>query len=1402
MLILNYHKIIYVYSILLLFSFNIFPQDIQFRHITIEDGLSQSTVNCIFQDSHGFMWFGTENGLNRYDGYTFEVLRHDPADSNSLSHSWIWDIFEDSQKNLWIATWEGLNKYDPYQNKNTRYLPDREDPYSISGTRPTSILEDEDGLLWIGTWGGGINVYDSEKDQFTSLRYNPHDKSSIPSDQIRNIYYSSSKKIVAATWNGLAFIKKNTMGDYNITTYQNEHGNLESLNSNLISSAVENKSGELWIGTFGGGLYKFLAKTNTFKNYKNKKNDRHSLSSNGVMTLFVDSRDNLWVGTVADGLNKYERKYDHFTRYKYDPDEKNSLNGDNIFSIFEDNSGLLWVGANGLNIYNPEGKKFRHFTSDSKSHTSINHNQVTSFFEDQSGLLWIGTDGGGLNRYNTDTGEFYHYVHNPQQPVSLSNNNITSIVGGNNEIIWISTMGGGLNKLNLQTERSDHLAYNAGIPETEGMNFIKNVCMDNKGALWIATYDRGLTKYDVVNDKYYHFRGDPEDESALLSNYILTVYADSENDIWIGSWGSGICCYKQNDGCFVRYIHAPDRPGTICGNIINTIYESDRDSTRILWVGTNSGLSYIDLSDPGPDNFKHVFQKDGLPGNVICSILEDGSGNLWISTNAGICKFNPSLKSFQNYDNNDGLQSNEFIAGASLKRKNGEFLFGGINGFNSLFPDSIKKSSFVPPIAFTSFKIFDKPVSFKQSLNTLDIIKLQYSQNFFSFEFASLDYTIPAKNIYAYMLEGFDKEWVYSGSRRYVSYTNLDPGNYVLKVKGTNSDGIWNQKGSSLKIIIIPPFWQTWWAYTMYSFLIIASILGIIKMRSWKLEKEKHQLEKVVNERTNEIQVKNIKLAEQTEKLQEMDEIKSRFFTNISHEFRTPLTLIKGPAEEMLNKTYHSNPQKAFSLILRNANRLLQLINQLLDISKLESGTMKLITTQQPLSSFISFVISSFSSLAESRNILLQYIKPQQEIEIYFDRDKLEKILYNLLSNAFKFTPENGFITVALNSIKTNSYPKGAAEISVHDSGVGIPEDEVDHIFDRFIQGHSSSNNRLKGSGVGLALTKELVEIHCGEIRVSSHAEEGTEFDVILPLGKDHLKPEEIIEKDESKETQESSLPLNVTELESEIQIKPFYDEQLISSEKNIVLIVEDNSEVRNYIKEHLEKDYEIIEADNGKSGLKLASEQLPDLIISDVMMPEVDGFELTDTLKKKQLTNHIPVILLTAKASDEAKIEGLETGADAYMSKPFNAKELEVRVKKLIESRNNLREKFKKEFLLEPTNVTTISMDDEFTKRVHDTIEEKMTDPEFNVEVLLKDFALGQKQFTRKVLALTGQTPVHFIRIMRLKRAKKLIQQRAGTVSQIAFDVGFSNLSYFSKCFRMQFGILPSEIDETKHIE
>ena len=884
---------------------------------------------------------------------------------------------------------------------------------------------------------------------------------------------------------------------------------------------------------------------------------------------------------------------------------------------------------------------------------------------------------------------------------------------------------------------------------------IRDALETPKGNLWLRTSGSIICKISFPDKSHSWSDASIEyfdEKNGLIpaeQNYIFQF----DNQIIFGN-KNRVLTYDEQNNQFKPYTKLTD----IIGDTSFSIYgiESDHENNYWLLLSGSSGYSVGYITKDS--NREFIFKRDPflqLSGRYYYAVTSDQTQEnvIWFGGPEGIIRYD--LNTEKNYN----------LRYSCLIRK-------VLTQNDSLI--------------WTGNKLIDE--------RKLEITTLEYLNNALRFEFTALFYENEKSNSYQYYLEGFDKNWSHWSTEPKAIYTNIPEGRYLFRVKAKNIYNVVSNE-TTYAFIILPPWYRSGLAYGIYGILIIGIVIGLIKLRSYKLENEKKELEKIIGERTDEIQIKNKQLEKQATKLLEMDEIKSRFFANISHELRTPLTLIKGPTEELVNETYPGDKEKALNSILINTNRMLNLINELLDLSKLESGIMKLNASLHSLSGFMNHIINLFMPLAESRKIHFQFVKSQEDIEIYFDWEKLEKILFNLLSNAFKFTSESGYITVAFQQIDSNLSPDGAVEISIHDSGIGIPDNEIEQIFNRFIQAQNSGNTRLEGSGIGLALSKELVELHRGQIKVTSFVDEGTEFDVILPLGKDHLQADEIKEIENQEKDQQSSRQIDITVLKSELTIQSIEEQKIPSGEKCLILIIEDNNEVRDYIKEHLKKDYEIVEANDGRSGLDLANELLPDLIVSDVMMPEMDGFELAATLKKNELTNHIPIIFLTAKASDESKIEGLETGADAYMSKPFNAKELEVRVKNLIESRNSLREKFKKEFLLEPSDVNVISFDDEFIKRVHDTIEEKMPDPEFNVEVLLKDFALGQRQFTRKVIALTGQTPGQFIRIMRLKRALKLIKQKAGTVSQIAFEVGFSNLSYFSKCFRMQFGKLPSEI-------
>ena len=821
--------------IILFFCVSMFAREIEFRHLTVEDGLSQNTINCIFQDSRGFLWFGTQDGLNRYDGYTFSILRHEAADATTLSHSWIWDVFEDSRNNIWVATWNGLNRFDAERNKFIRYLPDSEDSLAISGSRPTSICEDDEGFIWIGTWGGGLNRYDYETDRFKVFLHDSGNENSLPNNFIRKLFITAQGELWIGTWNGLSCLTQDGEEDYRFRNFRHNADDSSSLSENRINAIIEDKQGLLWIGTFGGGLNQFDPVSGQFVRYGHIPSDPHSLSSDDVSALYEDQKGRLWIGTVDAGINQFDRENKQFMRIKHNPENKSSLKGNNAISIYEDQSGLLWIGANGLNIYNSKLEKFKHYHSNPLNPGSLSHNNVTAIYEDVHGVLWIGSGGGGLNQYDRRTDQFIHFKQESVNPFALTSDNVSSITGIEENTLWIGTRGGGVNRLDVRTDKFYPLLLDSDIPRARLMPYVNALAMDHSGSLWIGTYDNGLIRYNPDTKEYDHFISKPEDKSTIGGNYILRVYVDSENNVWSGIWGGGLSRYNRESGTFTRYNHNPNEPTSLGDNIVHSIYESHRDGKRILWVGTGGGLSYADLSQPEPLPFAHLSQRDGLPSNVVYGILEDPSGKLWLSTNNGISCFNPADQTFTNFDVRDGLQSNEFNSGAHLITSGGQFLFGGINGFTAFFPDSIKQSDFQPPIGFTTFRIFDKPVLSGIALNAAEQMELDYKQNFFSFEFSALDFTAPEKNQYAYILEGFDAEWIYSGTRRYASYTNLDPGHYSFRVKGSNSDGMFSKNEAAIRIIIHPPYWQRWWFRLLGIMLVLGILYGLYRFRVSKL---------------------------------------------------------------------------------------------------------------------------------------------------------------------------------------------------------------------------------------------------------------------------------------------------------------------------------------------------------------------------------------------------------------------------------------------------------------------------------------------------------------------------------------------------------------------------------------
>ena len=1417
-------------------------RELKFERLSYEQGLSQNAIFCMLQDHKGFMWFGTEAGLNKYDGYQFTIYKNDPHDSTSISDNWITSLFEDHTGSLWVGTPRGgLNRFDRDKEQFTHFGHDPENLNTLSNNGISIIYEDRAGTLWIGT-ALGLNRFDREKALFTRFIYNPHDAKSLLGNRITAIHEDHGGTLWIGTERGLNKLDRDKD---QFTSFTHEPRNPHSISSGWISVIREDRSGILWIGTRGGGINRFERVQEQFIRFAHDQHNPHSLSNGEVLSIHEDRAGTLWIATPG-GLNRFERDQQQFTRFVHDPKNPHSLGHDWVRAFHEDQEGTLWIGtAGGLDQFDREKQQFIHFVNDPQDPHSLSFNTVWGIYEDRSGalwfgtnfgginkfdrgqerftnffhdpnnpnslshpvvwsfcedpdssnMLWIGTGLGGLNRFDRKIQRFKHFVHDPKNPQSISNNVVRSIIIDHTGTLWLGTENG-LNKFDRKTERFTRFINDPKNPQSLSHNFVLSIYEDHTGTLWIGTFD-GLNKYDREKKQFTRYVNDPQNPNSLSHNTVFVICEDRAGALWIGTLDGGLNKFDREKEQFTRFVHDPKNPHSLSHNTIGEIYE---DLAGTFWIGTDGGL---DKFDSAKQQFIHYTMKDGLPDNNVGAMLEDNHGRLWVST-LGLSRFDPKTASFRNYYINDGVQK-EITRFASCRSKSGEMFFGGTNGFNVFHPDSIKDNPYIPPVVITSFKryniddaagvgIVEKGISAKKE------IEVSYKDNVLSFEFAALSYRNTFKNQYAYKLEGYSDQWIQLGTERRVSFTNLDPGDYTLRVKGSNNDGVWNEEGTSLKIIVTPPWWQTSWAYAGYVMLFGAALYG---WRRFELNRVKLR---------NEVKMKNF----EAQKLQEMDHMKSRFFANISHEFRTPLTLILGPLEQLQTGQFSGNVKEVYAMMLRNGQRLLRLINQLLDLARLEAGRMSLQARPENIVSFLKGLVLSFASAAERKRIALTISAEEENLIVYFDRDKLEKIVSNLLSNALKFTPEGGRVSVQLTVTSRQSHTKALMTdhrllntgnwllLTVTDTGPGIPVEQLDKIFDRFYQVDPSHTREHEGTGIGLALTKELVELHHGEILVQSEVGRGTTFIVRLPLGKEHLRAEEVV-SDQLSVSSEQSVRIENRESRVEDRVAGIEQPSLqhsttpslqepTTSDEPVLLIVEDNRDVCTYIRQYLEPEFKVLEAHDGGEGVEMALESIPDLIITDVMMPKRDGNELCRILKTDEKTSHVPIIMLTAKADSESKVQGLETGADDYLVKPFDSKELLVRAHNLIKQRRQLRERFSREIVLKPQDIAITPMDEVFLNKVKAVVEKYMGEEGFEVETLSREVGMSRAQLHRKLKALTDQSASQFIRSLRLQRAVELLKQNAGTIAEIAYQVGFGSQAYFTTCFHEQFGCSPKE--------
>lgn len=1335
-------------------------QSLKFKNISLEEGLSQSSVLCILQDTKGFLWFGTRDGLNRYDGNAFSIYRQNSQDSTSLSHSYIKVLHEDKKGNLWIGTQGGLNKFLPEKNTFQRFLNNGQSNENIE---IWSIVEDSNGNLWVGT-NLGLKKYDAKKEKFSALEFNAS-KAAILNSPVKSLLISGNDDLWIKTNNKLALYNINT---HALKQYPYPIDPALKQGANSISVLYEDNSKNIWLG-LENGLTKFNNKTDAFETYSLKTgNEKRNISN--VRTLCEDYLGNLWIGTY-NGLYILNPEKTNFSHYVHDENYSYSLSQNSIFKIYQDTKGDIWIGtyAGGISFYDRSYDAFKFFSSGANP-TKLNYKVVSAFVEDSNKHLWIGTEGGGINVYNKKTGVFKYYTHNPNNPNSLSANNVKSMIQDHRGNFWIGTHDGGLNFLNPKQKPFKFVKFKNN-PRDEGTisnDRVISLLEDHQNNIWIGTSGGGLNVMDTKRNTVTRLK----DAQGLAGNIIYTIAKTSDGDNILIGGDKGLAKVDVKEKKIVPFNIFGKKSESVISSPVISIYE---DENKNLWIGTEG--DGIFLFNMASQEIKKFDVSNGLPNDVIYGILQDNNKNIWLSTNYGLSRIAlPSFK-IKNFNASDGLQSNEFNYGAYLKNKNGELLFGGANGFNVFSPNAIVENTFVPPVTITSFKVNNKP--YLTITDSVKNITLKHTQNVFNFDFVALSYTQPNKNQYAYKLEGFDTDWNYIGNRKSATYTNLDDGEYVFKVKASNNDGLWNEQGVEIPITILPAPWETWWAYVIYMALLALAFLVIRKYSLIRI-KDKRAL---AQERLEK------------ERIEEVNKLKLELFTNISHDFRTPLTLILGPLERLLKiKDTDGFVKKQHQIMYRNASTLMELINQLLDFRKSESGKLQLSASKANIVPFVKDIKLSFEELARHKNIDFRFTSSNEDIEVWYDQTKLKKIIFNLLSNAFKFTDEGGKIAIEVSLHKeqgTNTAPKHVV-LKVRDNGKGISKENIKFIFNRFYQ-----LGERTGTGIGLALTKNLVELHKGDIKVKSNENKGTTFSVKLPLGKAHLNTDEIVE--------------NVVEQNQDfihdLEKAAYVDKAIIALEEqnktakaNIdntlssILIVEDNAEVRTFITSIFQDKYNVFNAENGEDAIEITRTHEIDLIISDVMMPVMDGMEMCNEIKTNIKTSHIPVILLTAKTSHEDQKSGYQIGADAYITKPFDANILEVRVVNLLKSRKNLIKKFKKDIILEPKEVTVTSADELFLKKAIEIVEENLSNPEFSIIDFVDGMGTSRSVLYRKLKALTDQSISEFIKTIKLKRAAQLIKKSDMSISEIAYDLGFNDQKHFRKSFKKMFNILPSK--------
>jgi len=1320
------------------------PEHYVLKTYGINDGLPSKSTTAALKDKRGFVWIGTENGLCKFDGYSFKIYVNIAGDSTSLTNNYINAIVEDSKGIFWVGTMNGLNRFDPVTEKFERFYHKENDRKALSNNKIWSLLIDKTSKLWVGT-DDGFNLFNPKSKDFTVYQPDPKNPDAIKGKSVNAIAEDKYGNLWLGNWSkGLNKFDQKTRRFTNYT--QQEIANQK--NPNDIWTLCLDNDGMIWIGCYWkGDLFRFDPKSEVFTTFASRGTGNASifnvLNIGDGKLLVGGSAGVFWVNTK---LNKWEK-----------------IDGLDFFAnggLYRDKTGMIWIcGRNGLSKIDFNQYKFNFIS------LPLGQAEIKSMIS-YGGNFWVGTNK-GLYKYNPDSRSVTRLLHTNSLN-SLASNEIINLSTDLKGQLWVMSENG-FDRFNEQDNKFIHHHHRSALGSFFNEDVFRDLIEVNDNEYYLAT-DAGLKIYNDKTKAYVHYFNDPKNLSSLSNNHLYCLLKDAQGNIWMGTYGSGLSRFNPKTKKFNNYMINNSRKGSISNNIVNSLY---LDAHQNVWVCTRDGLNkYVAKTN----TFEIYSKQNGFASNVFTDMVEDNNGKLWVTTEQGISLFDPITKTVRNYDEKDGVYANAAIC----KNKNGEIYLAGNKGIVYFNPQQLKYNKEAPAVYFSDFSVFNKLVlpgensPLKQPLYMTKKITLAYDQSVLSFGFVALNYTLSEKNQYAYFLEGFDKKWNYSGSEHKVTYTNLNPGTYTLKVRASNNDGIWNMKGNSLQIIITPPWYNTWWAFCFYGLAFFGMVYAYLKYRE-------HQSNLKFQ----------IKLAHiESEKEKELSEKKLSFFTNVSHEFRTPLTLIINPVKELLYKNDKNVDTTDLNIVYRNAKRLLSLVDQLLLFRKADTYGEKLKVAPVNLVSLCKEVFLCFVHQARSKNVTLEFSCTEEVIAFYADREKMEIVFFNLLANAIKFTPEGGAVKMYIDNSKENVI------ISIEDSGCGITAVAGDKLYEKFYQ--DPGNKSAKGGfGIGLYLAKNFIEMHGGTISYTSAENKGTTFNINLLRGVSHFKDaiilqEALVNADAPlfKELIEDEITANKIVEAAEEQVA---DNQLALELKSL-LIIDDNTEIREYLKQVFRMDYHLYEASNGTTGYEMVKELLPDIVICDVMMDGITGIELCSKIKEDASISHIPIILLTAISAPEVKLKGIEGGADDYISKPFDKDFLKARVASILKSKNALQKYFYNEITLNSNN-SKISVEyKEFLDNCIRIVEEHLTDPDFNIDTLANALGMSRSNLYRKIKSISGQSANGFIRFIRLRKAAEIFINTDKTIQETSYMVAINDPKYFREQFYKLFNMNPSQ--------